>query len=84
MAIKIMAQRDFLVTEVSIELPCDLAELEFLVKTSRGSGRIVAMYQKGGTLGVNIEQKTRIKDNVADRVRSLVGVESTEINGHEE
>jgi hypothetical protein len=84
MAIKIKAQRDYLLTEVSIELPCDLGELEKLMKISNGSGKIVALYQEGGTTGINVEQKTKIRDGIADQVRSLIGVESKEINGNHE
>jgi hypothetical protein len=83
MPIKIMAQRDYLLTEVSIELPCDLGELEDLMKASRGTGKIVALYQQGGTTGINLEQKTKIRDSVADKVRELVGVETKEFNGNE-
>jgi hypothetical protein len=83
MPIKILAQRDYLLTEVSIELPCDLAELDYLMKTSRGTGKIVALYQQGGTTGINLEQRTKIRDSIADKVRALVGVETKEMNGHE-
>lgn len=81
MAIKIKSQRDYLLTEVSIQLPCVLSELDYLLKTSRGTGKIVALYSEGGVLGVNVEQKTKIPEAVSDQVRELIGVETREMNG---
>jgi hypothetical protein len=82
MAIRIKTQRDYLLTEVSVELPCDLNALDYLMRSSHGTGKIVAVYSDGGLLGVNIEQKTKIRENVSDQVRELIGVETREINGH--
>ena len=83
MAIKIKTQTDYLLTEVSIDLPCNLSDLDFLMKASRGSGKIVATYNEGGLLGINIEQRTKVRAAVADKVREVVGVETKEINGHD-
>jgi hypothetical protein len=82
MAIKIKTQRDYLVTEVSIELPTDLSALDYLMRTSRGSGRIIALYGEGGVQGVSIEQRSKIPESVSDEVRKLVGVETKEMNGN--
>jgi hypothetical protein len=71
-----------LLTEVSIELPCNLNDLDSLMKASRGTGKIVAVYQQGGVVGVNVEQKTKIRGATADRVREMVGVIDKELNGH--
>jgi hypothetical protein len=81
MAIRIKSQKDYLLTEVCIELPCSLDELDYLMKTSRGSGKIVAVYQQGGIYGINVEQRTRIRESVTQKVRELVGVETEEFNG---
>jgi hypothetical protein len=82
MAIRIKTQNDYLLTEVSIDLPCDPNELDYLMRTSRGTGKIVAVYSEGGLLGINVEQKTKIRAGVADKVREIVGVDTREINGH--
>jgi hypothetical protein len=84
MTIKIISQKDYLVTEVNIALPSDLNELDTVMKAARGTGRIVATYQQGGVYGINLEQRTRIREGVADQVRKLVGVQTTEINGDDE
>lgn len=81
MAIRIKSQTDYLLTEANIELPCDLAELDYLMKRMKGSGKIVALYQGGGLYGVNIEQKTKIRDNMSDEVRDMIGIMSRELNG---
>jgi hypothetical protein len=84
MPIKIIAQRDYLLTEVSIEASsCELNDLDELMKASHGTGKIVSVYTQGSNSGINVEQKTKIRDGVVDRVRALVGVESKELNGHD-
>lgn len=89
MPVQLKTQNDYLLTEVSIELPLDkaeqaktLGELDFLMRTSRGTGKIIAVYSDGGMYGINVEQKTKIRGAVADRVRQVVGVDTKEINGH--
>lgn len=82
MAVRIKTQKDYLVTEVTIELPCALSELDYLLKSSRGTGKIVAVYCDGGVAGVNVEQRTKISETVAQKVRDLVGVETKMMNGH--
>jgi len=82
MSVKVKAQGDYLLTEVSIDLPCDLNDLDYLMRTSHGTGKIVAVYTQGNLSGVNVEQKTRIRGAAADRVRDLVGVQTTEVNGY--
>jgi len=81
MAIRVKTQRDYLLTEVSIDLPCDLNDLDYLMRTSRATGKIVAQYSEGGLLGINLEQKTKMRDGVSDKVRELIGVTSREFNG---
>jgi hypothetical protein len=82
MAVKIKTQRDYLVTEVSMELPVDLNALDSLMKVSRATGKIVAVYTDGGVNGVNVEQRAKISAKVAEKVRELVGVETEVINGN--
>jgi hypothetical protein len=85
MAIRIVAQKDYLLTEVSIDpTSCTPAELDDLLKITGATGKIVSLYTQGHVSGVNVEQKTKIRDSVVDQVRTLVGVETREINGHEE
>jgi hypothetical protein len=82
MPVKVKTQHDYLLTEFSVDLPCDLNDLDYLMRTSRGTGKIVAVYSEGGLLGINVEQKSKVRVGVADKVREIVGVATQEINGH--
>jgi hypothetical protein len=79
MPTKIKTQKDYLVTEVQMSLPCDLNELGHLFKATRATGRIVAVYCDGGVIGINVEQRTKVGEPVSQRVRDLVGVSNKEI-----
>jgi hypothetical protein len=74
MTIRIKAQKDYLLTEVNIEVPADLGELDTRMKEMKSAGKIVSLYNQGGVLGVNVEQRTKIPDAQVDEVRRLVGV----------
>jgi hypothetical protein len=77
--INIKSQKDCLTTEVSVSLPTDLNALDQLMRASKATGKIVAVYNQGGMLGVNIEQKTRVPERVSEDVRQLIGVTSKEM-----
>jgi hypothetical protein len=84
MAIKIQSQKDYLLTEACIDVPCDLNDLDCLMRTMKATGKITATYSGGGLYGVSLEQKTRIRESVADEVREIVGVKTKEVNGYGE
>jgi hypothetical protein len=90
---ELKTQNDYLFTEVSVELPTDrqaqaklLSELDYLMRVSKGSGKIIAVYSDGGLYGINIEQRTKVRGAVADKVREAVGVANrvvgAETNGY--
>lgn len=83
MAIKIKTQTDYLFTETNIDLPCDLNELDALMRMIKATGKIVISYAGGGLYGINVEQRTKVREAVADKVREMVGVPTKEINGHD-
>ena len=77
MAVKIKMQKDYLLTEVSMELPADLAALDSILKNSKATGaKIVALYNQGGVIGVNVEQKTKVPDAVMAQIREILGVDT--------
>jgi len=80
MAVTVKKQKDHLLTEVSIALPTDLNSLDTLMRTSKATGKIVAVYNQGGMLGVNIEQKMHISEKVSEEVRKAVGVGTRELD----
>jgi hypothetical protein len=79
MAVTVKTQKDHLLTEVSIALPTDLNSLDSLMRSSKATGKIVAVYNQGGMLGVNIEQKTHVSEALSEEVRKIVGVGTREL-----
>lgn len=80
MAINIKSQKDCLTTKVVISLPVDLNALDQLMRTSKATGHIVATYNQGGMLGVNIEQNKSMTDKLSAQVREIVGIGTKELD----
>lgn len=80
MPIRIKSQKDCLSTEATLESDTDLNELDQLMKASKATGKIVAVYNQGGRLGVNVEQKTRVSGSASEEVRKIVGVRTRELD----
>jgi hypothetical protein len=74
MAVKIKVQKDYYLTEVTIEPPADLGALDALMKATKGTGKITSLYSQGGPVGVNVEQRTKIPESVAEEIRRLIGI----------
>jgi len=80
MAIKIKSQKDVLATEFSIELPANLNEVDQLMRAAKSTGTIVATYNQGGMLGINVKQNTRVPQNISEDVRELIGIKTREMD----
>lgn len=79
MPIKIKTQKDHLLTEVSIELPTDLNSLDKLMKLSKATGKIVAIYNQGGLMQVNLDQKSPVPEKSSEEIREILGVTTKEM-----
>ena len=79
MPINIKSQKDSLTTDVVIDLPTNLNEIDQLMRSSKATGRVVATYNQGGLLGVNVEQKQHISDQHSGKVRDIIGVGTREL-----
>ncbi len=79
MAVGIKVQRDYYLTEVSIELPADVQQVDALMKATKTNGKMVVQYNQGSVQGVNVEQRTKIPENKATEIRSILGVGETEL-----
>ncbi len=77
MAIKIKVQKDYYLTEVSIDLPSDPGELDDLLKAIKTTGKIVTQYNQGSVQGINIEQRTKIPESVSSEIRRLLDIGET-------
>jgi hypothetical protein len=79
MAIKIKVQRDYLLTEASIELAADVSQVDEILKASKSNGKMVVLYNQGCIQGINVEQRTKLSDVNAEKVRQLLKLEDVEL-----
>jgi ABC-type hemin transport system substrate-binding protein len=79
MPIKVKTQKDSLTTEVSLELPVNLSELDAMMKSIKATGKIVVVYNQGGVLGINVEQKTKATEADSAKVRDILGIATKEL-----
>lgn len=80
MPINIKSQRDCLTTKVAISLPVDLNALDQLLRASKSTGHMIATYNQGGLLGVNIEQNKNLNDKVSKKIRDMADVGTKELD----
>jgi hypothetical protein len=80
MAINIKSQKDSLTTEVAIAMPTDLNSLDQLMRSSKATGKIVAVYNQGGMMGVSVEQKQHMSEKESGEVRNILGVGTRELD----
>lgn len=73
-AIKVKATRSYYVTEVSIDLPEKVEDVDALVRELKTDGKMVVVYSGGGTQGMTVEQKHRVPDHVDSKIRNLLNL----------
>ncbi len=84
MGIRIKASSSYYVTESSVDLPADSADVDSLVRSMRTNGKVVAVYNGGNIQGMTIEQRTRISSEASDdKIREILGIVSRKFNGNE-
>lgn len=74
MAIRVRTQKDYLLTEVTIDLPTDFKEIDEYLRGSRSSARVVSLYNQGSVLGINIEQRAKVTEAQSLAIRELLGI----------
>ena len=72
MAIKIKVQRDYLLTEFSVE--ASASELDDVLKAIKTSGKAVTLYNNGSVQGINVEQKTKLTESQSSQIRELLNI----------
>ena len=77
MAVQIKVQKDYYLTEVSVELPADIQQTDELLQATRTTGKMVVQYNQGSVQGVNLEQRTKISDAQAEEIRKILDVGET-------
>jgi small ligand-binding sensory domain FIST len=73
---KIVAQKDYYVTEVTVALPTDVAQLNDLLQALKTNGKMVVQYNHGPILGVNIEQRLKVPETVSSEIRRILGIDA--------
>jgi hypothetical protein len=74
MTVGIKVQKDYILTEVSVSLPTNVAEVDELLKAIGTNGKMAIQYNQGTVQGVNVEQRTKIPEHLVDQVRNLLGI----------
>jgi hypothetical protein len=77
MAVQIKVQKDYYQTEVSVELPADIQQVNELLQATKTTGKMVVQYNQGSVQGVNLEQRTKISDAQAEKIRKILDVGET-------
>lgn len=82
MPIRIKDSHSYYVTESSVALPADPAEVDQLARSLKSSGKMVVQYNMGGIQWISIEQRTKITSDVSDdQIREILGIGSRKFNG---
>lgn len=77
MAIKIKVQRDNYQTEVTIELPADVSQVDEILKATKTNGKMVVLYNGGAVQAINVEQRTKINEAKAAQIRKILEIDDT-------
>jgi hypothetical protein len=72
-------QKDIYLTEVSIELPSSVAEIDEVLRASKSTGKLVVLYNNGLHAAINVEQKTKINDAKSEQMRALLAIPDNDI-----
>lgn len=76
---KIKIQKDYYLTEVSVDLPANTGEIDELLKAIKTTGKMVIQYNQVSVQGINIEQRTKIPESAAAEIRPLLGIGETSL-----
>jgi hypothetical protein len=72
MAMKVKVQRDYLLTEFSVE--ASASELDDVLKSIKTSGKSITLYNNGAVQGINVEQKTKLTEAQSVQIRELINI----------
>ena len=74
MAIRIKAQKDYFRTDVTVDLPVEVSEVDQVLRAIKTSGKMVVLYNNGFIQGINVEQNTKINENQSTEIRKLLAI----------
>jgi hypothetical protein len=79
MAIKIKVQRDYLLTEASVELAGNISEVDEILKASKSNGKMVVLYNQGCIQGINVEQRSKLSEPQSAKVREILKIDDVDL-----
>jgi len=79
MTVKAKIQKDYLLTEASVELPADVSQLDQILRATKTNGKMVILYNEGHVQGINLEQRTKMGSDESEKVRQLLSVKDKEL-----
>ncbi len=74
MAIRSKVQKDYYLTEASLESSTNVAEVDAIMRAAGSTGKIIILYNNGHVQGINVEQRSKISDLQADKIRPLLAL----------
>jgi hypothetical protein len=77
MAIKVKIQKDYLLTEFSVE--GSVSEIDDVLKSIKANGKSVTLYNNGSIQGINVEQRTKLTTDQSTEIRKMIGVGDKEL-----
>jgi hypothetical protein len=80
MAIHIKAEKSYYVTEVSIDLPAKVEDVDALLRELKTNGKMVVVYNGGSVQGHSFEQRTHIPEAVDAQIRNLLKLGTKKIS----
>jgi hypothetical protein len=79
MAIKVISQKSYYVTEFNVETNTNLEELKGELDGMESTGKTVVVHNDGNILGINVEQKAKVPSDAVDKqIRTLMGLKTKE------
>jgi chitinase len=79
MSVKIKVQKDYLLTEASVDSSTPIADLHAVMKDMKANGKMIVLYNGGAVQGINVEQRTKISDVKSEMVRELLEITTREM-----
>jgi hypothetical protein len=79
MAVKIKVQKDYLLTEASIELPAQVSQIDEILKASKSNGKMIVLYNEGCVQGINIEQRSKLSEPQSAKVREILKIDDVDL-----
>lgn len=79
MSVKIKVQKDYLLTEASVDSSTPIADLHAVMKDMKANGKMIVLYNGGAVQGINVEQRTKISDVKSEMVRELLAIATQEM-----